>query len=415
MRRRAGLVALSVVLAVALVAGTWVLASHFQSPAQREASAQAPTAGPVLVAVTRGDLTERTTLNATAAAAQTEKIALPLPEGRAVLTRAGVETGSSLDSGQVAAWVNDRPVITLRGPFPLYRDLGPGDSGSDVTLVQQALADLGYRITPDGKFGPTTARCLTALYKAVGASAPTRPVQDTSADTAAQAQPTDVASAAPTAAAATAAAPSSEVYLPLSEVLVLSSTPVTVTGVPGVGTVLSADNANLATSQGGVSLKASITGPVALRVKNGMTGTAQVGSTSLDVKVTDVAQAAQADPAAQATTSTDGTDTAADSAGSGVNVTLAPSSGDVPADWAGRSDVLVTLDLTDPLTDVLTVPQRAIATAADGSSSVLAIDADGTTHQVKVTQLACVSGTCAIADPKADTGVAEGTQVRVDR
>lgn len=417
MRRRAGLAALAVVVAVFLVVGTWMLASRFQSPAQRQASAQAPTARPVLVAVARGDLTERTTVNATAAPAQTQKLALPLPEGRAVLTRAGVEAGAALDSGQVAAWVNDRPVIALRGSFPLYRDLGPGDTGSDVTLVQQALADLGYRITPDGQFGPTTVRFLKDLYKAVGASAPTRPVQDTASDTTPQTQPTGAAADAtdtpnPVASAAPA---STEVYLPMSEVLVLASTPVSVTGVPAVGTVLSTDNASLTTSRGGVALTATVTGPVALRVKDGMTGTAQVGSTSLDVMVSDVSDAAQATAEPQADAGGSGTDPAANGAGEGVSVTLTPAKGDVPSDWAGHSDVLVTLDLTDPLTDVLTVPQRAIATAADGSSSVLAVSADGTTHQVTVTQLACVSGTCAIADPKADTGVAEGTQVRVDR
>ena len=138
MRRRLLITLGAVLAAVALVAGTWAAASHFQSPAQREASAQAPTPGPVLVTVTRGDLTERTTLNASATPATSQKVALPLPEGRAVLTRAGVEKGDTLASGQVAAWVNDRPVIALRGAFPLFRDLGPGDTGSELTQIGRA-------------------------------------------------------------------------------------------------------------------------------------------------------------------------------------------------------------------------------------------------------------------------------------
>ena len=77
--------------------------------------------------------------------------------------------------------------------------------------------------------------------------------------------------------------------------------------------------------------------------------------------------------------------------------------------------MLVTLNLTAPLTGVLTVPQRAIATDAQGSSSVLVQGADGGFTQVTVTVSGCVAGTCALAEPEAGSVLTEGAKVRVDR
>ena len=416
MRRRLLITLGAVLAAVALVAGTWAAASHFQSPAQREASAQAPTPGPVLVTVTRGDLTERTTLNASATPATSQKVALPLPEGRAVLTRAGVEKGDTLASGQVAAWVNDRPVIALRGAFPLFRDLGPGDTGSDVALVQQALTDLGYGLAADGVLGPATLEALKDLYTEVGSQAPTRPVTEAPStagtQSTAQAAPTDPPAQAAAGGSGASRSQRTEVYLPLSEVLVLPATPVTVTDTPAVGTLLTVDSASLTTSDGGLTLTAGLTGPVSARVTTGMSATATVGTTSVPVTVTSTApQTQETNPdAPQNETGTD-----AGGAGGGVRVVLTPKDGNLPRDWEGRNDILITLDLTEPLTDVLILPERALATDAGGTSNVLAVGDDGSLRQVAVTRLACVSGTCALAEPEAGTGVPEGTQVRVDR
>lgn len=316
----------------------------------------------------------------------------------------------------MAAWVNDRPVIALRGSFPLYRDLGEGDTGNDVAVLQQALADLGYGIQPDGVFGHGTARALGELYKAEGSSAPTRPVDDALPAPAASVEPSAGASAGttPAPAASPAATPRTEIYLPLSEVLVLPSLPVAVDKVPGVGTVLTPENATLATSDGGLTLTASLTGPVAVRLTPGMTGTAQLGDASVPVTVSTAAP--KADAAASGGAGADATaDPAAAAASAAVSVTLTAPGTKLPEEWEGRTDVLITLDLTKPLTGVLLVPGRAVATAADGSSTVLASEADGTLRQVAVTELSCVSGTCALGEPKGGTGVSEGTQVRVDR
>lgn len=460
-RRRALLIGGAVLLAVILVAGTWVAALRFQSPAQRAAQAQPPAAQPILVDITRGDLTETTTMTATVSAATPRSVILPLPQGTAVVTAAGAEAGSSLSSGQAIVWVNDRPVIALAGPFPLYRDLGPGDEGADVRALQQALAGLGYGVRADGQFGPATARAVRQLYKRVGASVPTRAAGESApsgqpgqagqlesasaASGQAGAQPAPGSETQPTGQAVSQAQASTgvgsqaatQVYVPVSEVLMLASLPAHVDSVPAVGSVLTPGNATLSLSDGALQLSTRLTGAMALRVSGGMTATATLGGQSIPVTVSAVdAASLETDPA---TAAADGGRSAASDAASGTGsdaapdsaadpaapagalaaatdktVILTPISGTLPEVWKGATNVLITLDLTPPLTGVLTVPQRALAAAADGSASLLIHQPDGSFTQVPVTQTSCVAGTCAIEEDTAG-GVVEGAQVRVDR
>lgn len=468
-RRRTILACGAAVCAIALVAVTWLLARTFQSPEQRAAQARPPAAQAILVPVTRTDLVERTTVKARVAAAQARTLTLPTGEGTSVVTQAGVDAGATLANGQVLTWVNDRPVIALSGPFPFYRDLGPGDHGSDVRALQQALTSLGYGVRADGRFGPATARALRSLYRQVGATAPTRtrggegagtsPTSDGQAGTGTQPASSQQSQQAQT--ATPSGGHASETYLPAREVAVISGLPATVEVAPPVGTVLAGDNARVQLAAGGLSLLASVSGPTAARMHTGMTATASVADASLDVTVTEVrpaggstdseqgSQGAGAtdaaggagaatpasagadgadpnDPAQEGEADTfgqdgsgqdseaDTSDADAASAATSVTLVLTPTSGSVPPDWRGRSDILVTLDLITPLTDVLTVPQRALAAQGDGRANVLLRSKDGTFRTVTVTQKTCVDGTCAI-EADSSTGVVDGAQVRVDR
>ena len=48
----------------------------------------------------------------------------------------------------------------------------PGDQGSQVRLLQRALASLGYAPGPvDGRYGPSTQQALTRLQRASGLTA----------------------------------------------------------------------------------------------------------------------------------------------------------------------------------------------------------------------------------------------------
>lgn len=431
--RRWWIAVLAVVLAAALVAGTWVAASRFQSPAQREAAAQPPPAQPVVVDATRGDLVNRTTMMATAALDNPRTVPLPATQGTAVVTAAGATAGGSLASGSVVTWVNGRPVLALRGPFPLYRDIGPGDEGDDVRLLQQALADLGYGIDPDGQFGAYTAQCVDDLYQSVGSTAPTRQVAATatgraSSDAPAAAGASSTApSAAPSAAApgtdpagsssgsgtaagsaGTAGSPSSttpktETYVSAAEILVLPALPARVAAVPAVGTVLSADTATIGLSDSGIGLSGKVPGDVAYKLAVGATGTAQVGDRTIPVRVSEIRE-----PSAASAADGQG-DAASQGDPSQSTVVFAHVEGDLPADWVGNTQILVTLDLTAPIADAVLVPQRAIANDATGANSALVRQPDGSFVQTPVQVQGCVGGMCALAGDDLD-----GATVRVD-
>jgi peptidoglycan hydrolase-like protein with peptidoglycan-binding domain len=394
-------------------------ASRFQSPAQREAAALPPAAQPVVVQVARGDLDNRATMMATAAPDDPRTQALPAFDGAAVVTGAGVPVGGTLTSGSVATWVNGRPVIALRGPFPFYRDIGEGDSGEDVRMLQQALADLGYGISPDGDFGAHTAQRVRDLYASVGSQAPERSVEEEApTDASGAGSPADNASGSSGTGTPTAGTPSSssttprartprtQIYVPASEVAVLSSLPARVGATPSVGTVLGADNATLTLTGDGLSLTGKVPGDVAARLSTGTTGTAQAGDQPVPVRVEKVVGPAEATSSSESGSQDAGTDP------SQSVVVFAPVQGALPAEWAGNEQVLVTLDLSAPVTDALLVPQRAVATDASGGTSVLLRQPDGSFTQTPVDVRSCVGGTCALAEA---TGVSEGATLRVDR
>ena len=273
--------------AALIAAGTWVVALRFQSPAQREAAASPPPAGPVTVQVTRGDLTEQTTVLATAARSEAVSVAVPAPaEGRGVVTRSGAIAGGSVSSGGAVLWVNSRPVIALAGQFALYRDLYLGARGDDVRMVQQALADLGYDVGVDGELGAGTADAVRDLYRSLDAQAP----QDADAGQAAPAP--QAASPAPSGDPTAAPGPSGAqaqpaLVLPAAEVMIVPTLPAVVTSVPAVGATVDGQAAVVFGAQE-VTLSASMPAGIQARMTPGLTGTADLQGQSVDVAVAQV-------------------------------------------------------------------------------------------------------------------------------
>ena len=389
--------------AALIAAGTWVVALRFQSPAQREAAASPPPAGPVTVQVTRGDLTEQTTVLATAARSEAVSVAVPAPaEGRGVVTRSGAIAGGSVSSGGAVLWVNSRPVIALAGQFALYRDLYLGARGDDVRMVQQALADLGYDVGVDGELGAGTADAVRDLYRSLDAQAP----QDADAGQAAPAP--QAASPAPSGDPTAAPGPSGAqaqpaLVLPAAEVMIVPTLPAVVTSVPAVGATVDGQAAVVFGAQE-VTLSASMPAGVQARMTPGLTGTADLQGQSVDVAV------AQVRPASAEGRPQGAGETAPPAAEAGV--VLRASRGQIPAERGGRSDVLITLNLSQPVLGALLVPQRAVSVDAGGTASVLVAQEGGAFAQVVVTELGCTAGTCAVASE--DGRLAEGMSVRVD-
>ncbi|RRC95226.1 peptidoglycan-binding domain-containing protein [Schaalia canis] len=390
-----------IVVALALIGATWVAASQFQSSAQRAAAAAPPAAQPVLVAIEKTDLVERTTMKASARRSGERKFTLLKAGATSVITSQGIQQGQELRSGAVITWINDRPLIALSGGFPLYRDLGPGDSGEDVRMIQKALQGLGYDLSPDGHFGAWTAACIQDLYSENGAKAPQRekkpepPTSEVAPDSA------QSASAAPRPAAPTKV--EKETYLPASEILVIPGLPAHVNAVPGLGTTLGDENSVLVLASSTITVSSEVPGPVAARLMEGRPGTAVLGHEEINVRISTIAEKKEEGEGAQMR----------ESSGSSI-IEFTPENGTIPLEWAGHNDILITINFTDPLQGVLAVPQRAIATDAAGQAHILLQQADSFI-QVPIRQLACVTGMCAIESMHADTALSEGLKVRVDR
>ncbi|MEV0263126.1 peptidoglycan-binding protein [Streptomyces sp. NPDC050617] len=173
-----------VVTAVALVgAGGWFAGSRMQSPADAAAAHRPPEAGPVTVAVERRSLTARVVAQGTVEFASSRGVTLAGPVGSPdsgagdaggggnVVQRVtkAPAAGAEVREGDVLMQVSGRPVLVLRGTVPMYRTLGPGASGEDVTQLQRALVRLGF--TPgsaNGTYGQSDAAAVSRWYKSKG-------------------------------------------------------------------------------------------------------------------------------------------------------------------------------------------------------------------------------------------------------
>ncbi|WP_327402928.1 peptidoglycan-binding protein [Streptomyces sp. NBC_01288] len=176
-RRRLG----AVVSAVVLVgAGGWFAGTQVQSPADAAAAHQAPKAGPVTVAVVRQSLTASVVATGSVEFASPRPLSLAGPVGSGAAAGADGEgaeqrvtkapvAGTKIKEGNVLMTVNGRPVFALGGSVPMYRALGPGTSGDDVTQLQKALKRLGFDPGgTGGTYGQGTATAVSDWYKSKG-------------------------------------------------------------------------------------------------------------------------------------------------------------------------------------------------------------------------------------------------------
>ncbi|MEW1830698.1 peptidoglycan-binding protein [Streptomyces sp. NPDC088196] len=177
-RRRLGVVVSAVVL---VGAGGWFAGTQVQSPADAAASHQAPKAGPVTVAVVRQSLTASVVATGSVEFASPRPLSLAGPVGSGAsasgadgegaeqrVTKAPV-AGTKIKEGDVLMTVNGRPVFALGGSVPMYRALGPGTSGDDVTQLQKALKRLGFDPGgTGGTYGQGTATAVSDWYKSEG-------------------------------------------------------------------------------------------------------------------------------------------------------------------------------------------------------------------------------------------------------
>lgn len=382
-------VAIGIFALFILLGAVWGVATLFQSPAQREANAKPPAPQPIVVPVTKTDLRDDFTVKGKLAAEQSLSYSLPAPEGeRAVVTGAVRKPGDTVFDGVPVIEINDRPVLVFFGSIPMYRTIVAGTRGGDVQRLQLALAKLGYNIEADGVFGPRSQGALRKHFKSIGSTVPLCPIEVNDPKTNEPKQEHH-----PCLRLADA------IFVPIDKPKLVSG--------PSSGQIISGDAAKIVLSDGGTSLTATIPNTELTKLTVGDQASAAYNGADIPLMVTAI------NPVKEEKKKEGEGENAGDVGGESTssNVTFSADPPDAFKDL-GKEEVLLTVPRTKPIVGKLVVPQRAIATDASGTTSVLVQQPDQFVA-VPVKELGCVAGQCAIESPTGQ--LREGMMVRVDQ
>ncbi len=447
-RRHTAVAIVLIVLAVGGALGWRVTTSPDDEAAATPRVADDPDAV-VTAAVERRALAADVVTRGEVVASSMTPVVAPAPAEDAVatvVTRPTGEAGDEIAAGSRLVDLNGRPLLAWPSRLPLYRDLRPGLRGPDVAAVQDALAAMGATIPSDERsvFGPSTEAAVATVYAAQGAEATytagsAAAVQEAKA--AARAAVTARRAEADTARAAGTPDPDAEeayrtalaerarveategVTLLAREVVAGAALPATLVQVSVVegqevaegdllvtlGTTPLQVRAGLTAAQArevGTSARVTVASDAGFRADCGFVephpstplpaGADEGGRGTED-------QAASASPAAA--------DTDADAAEDAF-VALLPCLPAPPLTALGTG-VQVTFTVARSEGEALVVPVTAVATAADGTTSVEVVEGNGV-RRVPVAMGREATGFVAVA-PTADGTLGEGDRVRVRR
>jgi hypothetical protein len=185
LRRRKRIILAMALVAIVSAGGGLLASTAIKSPAQ-VAAQTAPPPLTVLTAPVTSQVVSDTVL-AQGVVSEPSEVSGPAsfgggagPDGSAaaasntqpIVTRIFLPPGSVVHAGSVLAEVAGRPLFVFEGAVPVYRDLGPGETGADVAQLQQGLESIGFPVGDDtlGSYGPGTAAAVAAYYQFIGYS-----------------------------------------------------------------------------------------------------------------------------------------------------------------------------------------------------------------------------------------------------
>jgi hypothetical protein len=179
-RRRNVLLAIAGLAVIAAVGGLLV-STTIKSPAQQAAETAAPgltrLTAPVQYTVIRN------TVQANGVITKPPQISSLSSGGggggpsggnaQQVVTKIFKPPGSFVAPGNVIIEVAGQPFFVFQGAVPAYRDMAPGESGTDIAQLQAGLEGLGFGIGADtsGVYGRGTAAAVAAFYQSLGYTA----------------------------------------------------------------------------------------------------------------------------------------------------------------------------------------------------------------------------------------------------
>ena len=180
LRRRRIILLASVAFVVLVGATALLLTSQIKSPAEQAAQTNPPALTELTVPVQRTVLI--TTVLGEAVVGPPKEVSPSAIGGsgggaaasnqnvQPIVTRIFRHSGSTVGQGSVLLEVAGQPFFVLQGTVPAYRNLQPGETGPDVTELQDDLQSLGYSTGTDaaGSFGPGTSAAVDAFYKGIG-------------------------------------------------------------------------------------------------------------------------------------------------------------------------------------------------------------------------------------------------------
>ncbi|MEU6858526.1 peptidoglycan-binding protein [Glycomyces sp. NPDC046736] len=373
----------------------FILGRSIKSPDQVAADAAAPEYSTVLAQVESRVLQETLQLSGSAGFESGSQVlaAEVAGAGRLVVSSVGVEAGEEAQNGQMLVAVSERPVFLLEGESFAYRDMRPGLDGDDISQLQAALKSLGYQVDITGHYGSSTAAAVEVFYEDRGyealragdheaLDAATKAVEDAervhdSAEASLRgaevAEPRDNEAIAGAEAAlidAEAGLDSAEetladlkatsgAVLPLSEVVFAKELPVKVNSVSATkNDVVVVGDLLMSLAQGNLGVHAEVNPVDAEKIEPGMQVLLSGNGEEIEGTVSAIEQPKAVE---------------------GQEETLLPVlhvEAEVPEAWAG-TEVWLSVVLSTTEAEVMAVPQTAVYTSSDGTTSVLRQNGDG--------------------------------------
>jgi peptidoglycan hydrolase-like protein with peptidoglycan-binding domain len=354
LRRRRTILLAVAALAVAASAGGLLLSTTIKSPAQQAAQTKAPGLTRLTAPVQRTVI--RTVVQANGMVTTPPQVSSLSGGGTAggaagggnvqqVVTKIFRHRGSFVSPGNVIIEVAGRPLFVFQGTVPAYRDMAPGESGSDVAQLQAGLQSLGFGTGSDasGVYGPGTAAAVAAFYQSIGYSAPVvslGPKADRGAE------------------------------IPLSEIMFVPRFPAQVVGLGGsVGSIVKDPLVTL--SLGTPAIRGQLNPAYGSLVRPGMhvTITAQGSSASVRGTITSVGQGAQSGKSI--------------SGGIYLPMHIKPH-GPLPPSMGPGQDVILSISAAQTSAPVLAVPEAAVFGGQDGKDYVSKVTGPSAAARVRV-------------------------------
>lgn len=85
-----------------------------------------------------------------------------------IVTGSECVSGRTLRNGDVIAHIDAAPVVALASSTPLFRDLIPGDEGTDVTALRHALRGLGFDVDAEGPYSSAVRDAVKNIQGSTG-------------------------------------------------------------------------------------------------------------------------------------------------------------------------------------------------------------------------------------------------------